>query len=352
MVSGLGDDHLLARLAANEHILAKSYESLCAAVHDKQTISPAGEWLLDNFHLIEEQIRTARRHLPRHYCRTLPHLAAHEGQASIPRVYDIALEIIRHVDGRVDIENMTAFVDSYQERSPLRLAELWAIPIMLRLALIENLRRVAVRVVSALKDRHQAKAWSQLLVKASDQDPGSLILVVADLARSNPHLSNAFVADFVRGLHGHSRTLDIPLTWLTFQLEGSGRTIAQTIQLESHQQAANQVSVSSSISSLRYLDSTNWQDFVESASVVEAALRMDPAGVYSAMAFSSRDQYRHSVERLSKKYRMREWDVAQKAVSLSKPYKDPTIKEKKRQPAAPGMIFAKAPILLLILIGK
>ncbi|MEI8027486.1 MAG: glucoamylase family protein [Pseudomonadota bacterium] len=352
LVSGPGDDQLIARLGENEYVLAKAYESLCSAVHDKQTISPAGEWLLDNFHLIEEQIRTARRHLPRHYCRMLPHLAGQNGQTGIPRVYDIALEIIKHVDGRVDNENMKLFVDSYQEQSPLKLGELWAIPIMLRLALIENLRRVAVRVVSALRDRQQAKVWSQLLVKASDQDPKSLILVVANLARSNPHLSNAFVAEFVRGLHGHSRTLDIPLTWLTFQLEGSGRTIAQTIQLESHQQATNQVSVSASIGSLRHLDSTNWQNFVESASAVESVLRMDPAKVYASMAFSSRDQYRHSVERLSKKYKMQEWDVAQKAVSLSENYNARSSSEKKRHHIGYFLIGSGLPDLEAALKGK
>ena len=352
LASGPGPDQLLARLTENKHVLAQAYESLCHAVHDKQTISPAGEWLLDNYHLIEEQIRTARRHLPRHYCRTLPHLAGHDAQASIPRVYDIALEIIKHVDGRIDLENMATFVDAYQEKSTLKLGELWAIPIMLRLALIENLRRVAVRVVYALRDRHQAKVWSQLLVKASDQDPKSLILAIADLARSNPHLSNAFVADFVRGLQGHSRALDIPLTWLTFQLESTERSIAQTIQLESHQQAANQVSVSASISSLRYLDSTNWQNFVESASFVEALLRKDPAGVYPSMAFSSRDHYRHSVERLSKKYRMGEWDVAQKVVALSETYHDLTGKEKKRNHIGYFLIGSGLPHLEAVLKRK
>ena len=349
---GSGDEKLLDRLTENELILANAYESLCDAVHSKQTISPAGEWLLDNYHLIEEQIRTAKRHLPRHYCRTLPHLIGHDDQAGLPRVYDIALEIIKHVDGRVDLENMKSFLDSYQEISPLKLGELWAIPIMLRLALIENLRRVAVRVVAALKDRHQARIWSQLLTKELDQDPKNLILVVADLARSNPHLSNAFVADFVRGLHGHSRTLDVPLTWLTFQLEGSGRTIAQSILLESHQQAANQVSVSASIGSLRYLDSTNWQDFVESSSVVESLLRMDPAKIYASMAFSSRDQYRHSVERLSRKYRMQELDIAQKALSLSESHKATACEDKKRHHIGYYLIGPGLPELVDALTGK
>ena len=118
------------------------------AVKRGRRITPAAEWFLDNYHLIEEQIRTARRHLPRGYSRELPRLASGPS-AGHPRVYDIALELISHADGRVDGESLRAFVAAYQSVRPLRLGELWAIPIMLRLALLENLRRVAVHVMTA-----------------------------------------------------------------------------------------------------------------------------------------------------------------------------------------------------------
>ena len=149
---------LLLRLADNENILVQSYEELSVAIRNKELISPAGEWLLDNFHLIEEEIRTARRHLPAGYCRELPHLI-NTANAGFPRVYDIALEVIAHVDGRVDRENITTFVASYQKITPLKLGEFWAIPIMFRLALIENLRRVAARVVVALNDTTKSRQF-------------------------------------------------------------------------------------------------------------------------------------------------------------------------------------------------
>ena len=139
-----GEDRLLARLTANEAVLISTGELLKTAVTAGRGIAPAGEWLLDNFYLIEEQIRTAKRHLPKAYSRELPRLL--EGpSAGLPRVYDIALEAISHGDGRVDAESLRRFVAAYQTVTPLKLGELWAIPIMLRLALIENLRRVAAR---------------------------------------------------------------------------------------------------------------------------------------------------------------------------------------------------------------
>src|SRR5687768_9360414 len=130
-------DVLLSRLTENEGVLIGAGERLKATVSAGHPIAPAGEWLLDNFHLVEEQVRTAKRHLPRAYSRELPRLL-HGPSAGLPRVYDIALEAIAHGDGRLDAESLRRFVAAYQTAAPLRLGELWAIAIMLRLALIEN----------------------------------------------------------------------------------------------------------------------------------------------------------------------------------------------------------------------
>ena len=144
---GHAPDRLLARLAENEAILTGTRSLLVEAVKTDRRITPAAEWLLDNFYLIEEQIRTARRHLPKGYSRELPRLL--DGpSAGLPRVYDIALETISHGDGRVDPESLSSFVAAYQTVTVLKLGELWAIPIMLRLALIENLRRVGARIAA------------------------------------------------------------------------------------------------------------------------------------------------------------------------------------------------------------
>jgi cyclic beta-1,2-glucan synthetase len=126
---------LLERLDENERVLIGTFEMLTEAVRSRLRISPSGEWLLDNFYLIEEQIRTARQHLPKEYSRGLPHLAQGPSRG-LPRVYDIALEAISHGDGRVDARTLARFVAAYQAVTPLTLGELWAIPIMLRLALI------------------------------------------------------------------------------------------------------------------------------------------------------------------------------------------------------------------------
>ncbi len=152
--NGGGPNLLLPRLASNEKIL-RDYNERTLRVEKTRHITPAAEWLLDNFHLLEEQIRTAQRHLPRGFNRELPQLL-NGPWTDFPRVYEIALAIVSHTDGRIDASHLIGFVSGSQEVVPLKLGELWAIPIMLRLALIENLRRVAAQLNVERKARDQA----------------------------------------------------------------------------------------------------------------------------------------------------------------------------------------------------
>ncbi|MDA3900755.1 MAG: cyclic beta 1-2 glucan synthetase [Spirochaetes bacterium] len=311
--------HLLVRLAENEIILLDVHRILSEAVRKKRRITPAAEWLLDNFYLIEEHIKTGRRHLPKSYNRELPHLATGKS-ADLPRVYDIAMEMISHGDGWVDPHNLSRFISSYQSVSPLKLGEIWAIPIMLRLTLIENLRRVAVLIAADMTEQDLAGYWADRILEVVEKDPKNLILTVAEMAHLKPPLNSAFVAELSRRLHGQSAALALPLTWIEQQLSEAGLTVNQLVQSEIQQQAANQVSMSNTIGSLRFLNSMNWHDFVESLSVIEHTLSEDPAGYYRGMDFATRDLYRHVIEKGAKKSRgnLTEHAVAKKAIRLAR----------------------------------
>ncbi len=316
LTSARAPDQLLPRLADNYAVLLDACNLLTAAVRGNRRITPAGEWLLDNFYLIEEQIATARRHLPRGYSRELPRLAA-GSSVGLPRVYSIALETIAHGDGRVDPASLRRFVAAYQTVAPVKLGELWAIPIMLRLALIENLRRVSSDVAAGRLDRDLADEWADQMESVARNDPKSLILVIADMARSNPPMTTAFVSELSRRLQGHGPALALPLTWVEQRLSESHLTIEQLVQTGTQQQAANQVSISNSIGSLRFLGAMDWREFVETMSLVEQKLREDPDGSYGAMDFATRDRYRHVVEHLARGSALSELDVARHAIRLS-----------------------------------
>ena len=317
LMTGHARDSLLPRLASNEAVLIDVCNLLSNAVSANNRITPAGEWLLDNFYLIEEQIRTARQHFPKGYSRELPRLL-NGPSAGLPRVYDLALETISHGDGRVDPESLSRFVSSYQSVSMLKLGELWAIPIMLRLALIENLRRVAVRIAAGRIERNLASAWADQMFEIVETDPKNLVLVIADMARSNPPMTTPFVSEFARRLQGHSSALALPLNWVEQHLAESGRTIEQLVQTGNQQQAADQVSISNSIGSLRFLATMDWRSFVEAQSGVEQLLIQDPHGSYAGMDFATRDAYRHVIENLAKQTPRTEQEIARAAIELAR----------------------------------
>ena len=198
-----------------------------------------------------------------------------------------------------------------------KLGELWAIPIMLRLALIENLRRVGGRVIAEKIDRRLAEHWADQLMDVVERDPKNVVLAVADMARSDPPMSSSFVAEFTRRLLGQSSALALPLTWVEHWLSGAGYTIEHLVQMEAQQQAADQVSIGNSIGSLRALSAIDWREFVESMSLVETTLREDPAGVYPGMDFATRDHYRHVVESVARRSNASESEVARAAVGLA-----------------------------------
>ncbi len=318
-----GEDQLLERLADNKRALTAAYALLADAVSRGRQITPAAEWFVDNYHLLEEQIRAAQRHLPRGYSRMLPRL---DGPQRVPRVYDLALELISHSHGRIDLQVLRAFVAAYQSVEPLQLGELWAIPIMLRLALLENLRRVIAGVTSGRREREQAAEWADALLKSGAIDPSQTVLVLAKLVAADPPMTTPFIAELASLLQGQGSASALPMSWLEQRLEERGQTVEHTFHAAAQSQAADQVAVGNSITSLRTLDAIDWRDFVESSSAVDAVLRRDPAAVYAAMDFATRDRYRHVVEQTARRARLSEVAVAERVVALARRASTPRTK--------------------------
>lgn len=336
---GSSKDQLLGRLEENEKKLLEVRDLLVDAIKSGKTISPAGDWLLDNFYLIEEQVVIAGKHLPKGYSEALPYLA--EGvSAGMPRVYDIVLEIISHSDGRIDQDNLGSFISAYQTQTFLTLGELWAIPIMLRLAVIENLRRVSRMIALDMLDNNLADFWAGRMMETVRDEPADLILTIADMARSSPILDGPFVARFTRYLQGKGPELQLPLNWMEQQVNILGTTAKDLVWQENQKQAADQVSIKNSIGTLRFLGATDWRKFVETLSSVEQVFKEEPTGIYPKMDFATRDSYRHVVESISKASAYSETEVAHKLLAF--------IKEKKQR----GGTLPKQEHLGYWLVGK
>ncbi len=310
-------DKLLPRLADNARVLLAAYDVITAAATPGQRIMSAEVWLLDNFYLIEQQIALARRHLPRGYSRQLPRLA--DGpSAGFPRIYDLALELISHMDGRIDSDNATQFLAAYQSIEPLTLGELWAFPIMLQLALLENLRRISVRIARRRKERDAAITWADRMLVTAEEEPNQLIQLLAEFANADVPLTAPFVEEFYARLQAQGPAMAFVQTWVEHKLFEQGVTATQLSAAAARTAATNRISLANSIGSLRFIGAMDWRDYVESLSVVEQALREDPADMYASQDFATRDRYRHAVEDMARSSSRDELEVAREAISLAR----------------------------------
>src|SRR4051812_24699948 len=307
---------LLVRLEQNRKVLQNSYDRLTAAADSGTGVGPAGEWLLDNFHVLQEHIGEVRESLPTGYYRELPVLA-NGPLAGYPRVYELAITLISHTEGRIGLDNVTGFVAAFQQVTPLTIGELWAIPAMLRLGLIESVRRMSLRSVQRLQEMEQADAAVARLIAARAQSEGTLDVELDWFVGDPPALTPTFISRFVQQLRQEAGGQP-GLMRLEQWISEEAMTPQEATTRSTERMAITQVVMANSITSLRAVGRMEWRTFVERESRIEQVLRDDPSGFYAGMTFATRDRYRHSVERIAKRTRLTEEAVAQKAVECSR----------------------------------
>ncbi len=279
-------------------------------------VGPAGEWLLDNFHVVQDHIGEVRESLPRGYYRELPVLGGGP-LAGYPRVYELAITLISHSEGRIGLDNVSGFVGAFQQVASLTIGELWAVPAMFRLGLIENVRRMTLRTVLRLEETETADAAAARIGRAAETGKAELDAELDHFFTHPPPLTPIFVSRFLqqlRAVGGSLTAVRLLEEWITEEaLSAEEATSRATRRL-----ALTQVGMANSITSLRAIARMDWRTFVESQSRLEAALREDPSGFYSRMTFATRDRYRHVVERIAKRTRRPEEAVARRAVECAR----------------------------------
>ncbi len=311
-----GKGPLLSRLAATERVLRSVHFTLAAVAAEGLEVSPAGEWLLDNFYVVLEQVQEVRATLPSDYYHQLPKLAGDGPLTGYPRVYEIAIELIAHTDGRLDLSMLELMLTQYQRITPLTMGELWAMPAMLRMGFLENVRHMALRAAADAADTRAADAWVTRMLGSEDAGGDALARELTSFINNPPTLSPAFLTRFLQQIR--SRRADFtPLLWLEQWIADEVMSIEEAVQRSTQHLAVTQLVMANSIASLRKIGSIDWSEFVEGASATEAVLRRDPSGVYPGMTFQTRDRYRHVIERLARRTDISEHDVAGEAIQAA-----------------------------------
>jgi cyclic beta-1,2-glucan synthetase len=297
---------LVSRVLENGRVLHEAHKIIGDAVRQHLAITPAAEWLLDNFHVVEDQLRDIREHLPASYYKKLPKLA--DGHLrGYPRVYGVAWALVAHADSRFDPDLLIRFIRAYQRVQPLTLGELWAVPISLRIVMVENLRRLAVSIAGSQMARQVADKFVDELLPDMETPPSDLV-ERAIRTLGSPALWPAFAVQLVQRLRYRAAGTTALLEWLNRVPATKDASIDEIVQAQHAGQGAANLTVRNLITSMRAIAAFDWRSFVEEVSLVDAALRQNPGFV--AMDFKTRDRYRHAIEELAEGASRSEVEVA------------------------------------------
>ena len=302
---------LLSRSRENGRVLLTCYRTLAAVSDEERVTMPAADWLVDNFHIVEEVLNEIRTDLPPGFYRKLPTLD--EGPlAGSPRALEVAWTFVAHTDSRFDPTTLQRFVLAFQRTEALRISELWAVPITLRLTLIENLRRLAVEIVDARAARLEADRLANLLLGQSGL-PGD---PQAFRTLGDEPLSASFAVRLAQRLRDQDPATTPAARWLDECLAARGTSsVHDLVRTEHQRQAAANVTVRNVITSLRVMSTFNWRDFFEKVSPVDHLFRAESK--FGEMDFATRDRYRHAVEDLARGSGRSELAVARQALALA-----------------------------------
>jgi cyclic beta-1,2-glucan synthetase len=303
------DNRLQKRLRDNERVLREAYLVTASASRDSHSIAPAADWLVDNFHVVQEQVSAIRIDLPPGFHKQLPKL--NDGPfAGYPRVYGLSWAFVAHTDSRFDPQMLSRFLRAYQRVQPLTIGELWAVAIALRVVLVENLRRLAEGMVRAQASRHAANDLADRLLGSTAEAAGDVLATIAT------PLPTAFSAQLVRRLREEDPGVAPALRWLDKALASQATTTERIVDIQQQREGSANVTIRNVITSMRLISSIDWRELFESVSPVDAVLR--DGSDFASQDFATRELYRHAIEAIARGSRRPETEIAACAVAAAR----------------------------------
>jgi cyclic beta-1,2-glucan synthetase len=275
---------------------------------------PSEEWLLDNAEFLEEQNMNIKNESSTKFINTLPQLK----NTRESRVFSICSDFVNYTDGNLNMDSFISYIHSYQEISVLKIAEVWAIPLLLKCALIRYLSKI----MRTLRERHDiCMLVSKMLsgIQTSELSPETLKKALEDSGQEMP-LSGPLIVHLVKHLRERADFTATLSEWLMCKLENGPESFDQILSYEYQVQADFQVMTGNIIGSLRKLSRWDWQEIFEQISMVEQTLQKENTGSYTLLDFSSRNTIRRRIEHLAHRLNLPENLVASKAVELTEEY--------------------------------
>lgn len=306
------DSRLLIRLKETKSILSCIHQELINSDKLGQASTLSVNWILDNYYLIRGHIEDVLRNLPKAYYRELPKIE-YEGSYQ-PRAYVMGRELIRNTDGKITQENVIGFLKAFQTIVPLTIGELWALPLLLRLGLIEMLRSLVLKINHRQLDGEKARFWGNRLLLAMHKHPGTAQKLMKRLQDSQENPSPHFAQELLDHLFDEDQLLVTVRDWFEKKFN---KSIVEVLQHEQLLETSEQISISNCILSLMTLSQLDWRAIFKQISVVDEILMRDPAGIYPQIDFRTSDLYRRPIERIARAAKIPEVEVAEAAIALA-----------------------------------
>jgi cyclic beta-1,2-glucan synthetase len=298
------------RLSNNAKALRETYQTITSDLESGHGIAHAAEWLLDNYHVVEKQIRDIRTALPPRYYDQLPKLA--DGPfAGYPRVFGIAWAFVAHTDSHFDPQALRQFIRAYQRVQLLTIGELWAVAITLRIVLIENLRRLGDQIDEERAARAEAESLAETLLQTGRSKAALDSDIAAHLSKP---LSDTFIVHLSKRLRDQDQRTMPAITWLEEMAKRQGLSLDDLVQRTQQQEGATNLTVRNVITSMRLISDIDWAALFESVSLVDE--RLNQGHDFYAMDFSTRNVYRSAIEQLARGSEYSEVDIAEAALNL------------------------------------
>ena len=307
----------MIRMNDNYNTILAVCKSLNEDVALKRTVPPAAEWILDNFYIVEEQVKSIRRDLTKKEYNRLPVLKKGP-MKGYTRIFAIAMELVSHIDGQIEISTLLKYLEAYQSHTVLLEREISIIPIMIKLAVIENIRMISERIRETKIQWNIADAIFEEWMTEEDVDAENIVRMLNNNVATTDEANPSFIEHLFYRLRRSGRSYSSVLKHIDENLDKFHTTTESIAQKEHNVQAVYTVSMGNCIASLKYISSIGWSEIFETVSFLEKILKQDPDETYNQMDVNSRNYYKRQIGMLAKSYHVSELHIAEEAIELAK----------------------------------
>ncbi len=310
------DTYPIPKLKENYEVIKEIYNLLNEHIKIGLPIHPAGEWLLDNFYIIEETIKTIIKELP--LKKYVSFLGISNGMyKGFARVYVLAAEIVAYTDNRIDGKNISDLLNSYQKKKTLSMEEIWNIGLFMQIALIQNIKDICEKIYFSQMQKYRVENIIERLVENKDELKYKNLSNYKSKVKGYGEMKYPFIEYMSYRLKRYGKSASAFMNVLEEQVNKMGTTIDEVIQKEHFDIAVKKVSMANCITSIKELLRIDFLQIFEKINGVEEILKKDPVGIYPKMDYKTKEYYRNKIKELSKKTKISEIYIAQKVLELA-----------------------------------